>query len=671
MRILTALLLVSSIALGQVNTTKKITFKEGETQKIGVNISGLTSITRVEVTFRNSLNAIVRKFSTVDTTITLSDSVYTFSFTDLQTIGKAGRGTWQVEIRSEAGVKKTDVYTYEIYKATTLTGSTTPATAGEYNYLFEWDFTPTTPTFDVIASGIIIVDGQNIKELVSDSLDAIRLLIGTGGIDTTALLRKTTAAALYVAKAAGQSLITDAERSKLSGIQAGATANSTDVQLRDRATHTGTQLAATVSNFDASVATTAVLKANNLSDIANAAIARTNLGIATVGSTGAYDDLTGKPTLGTSASLNVAASGNASAGQVVKGDDSRLTDARTPTAHTHPQSEVTGLDSTLGAKSDSSHTHTAAKITDWVSAWATRFAAQSTTGLAEGTNLYYTDARVQAVGDARYLTPATAAATYQPTLVSGTNIKTVNGTTLLGSGDITISGGGGAWGSITGTLSAQTDLQTALNEKANIATPTFTTNITTPLVIGGTGTTSPLTLRATSGAGTTNSDIIMQVGNNGATEAVRVFSGGNVGIGTGTTNNGNRLNVNGNISAANFVPTAAVNYGLGLNGTQLMLSGTGGVYFQDFGQGTQHLYSAHAGTKISTSGGARTLTASAALEVTSTTKGFLPPRMTGTQAAAIASKAEGLMVYVTDTTGGFAAKGWYGWNGAAWEKLNP
>ena len=21
--------------------------------------------------------------------------------------------------------------------------------------------------------------------------------------------------------------------------------------------------------------------------------------------------------------------------------------------------------------------------------------------------------------------------------------------------------------------------------------------------------------------------------------------------------------------------------------------------------------------------------------------------------------------------GGFAAKGWYGWNGAAWEKLNP
>jgi hypothetical protein len=33
---------------------------------------------------------------------------------------------------------------------------------------------------------------------------------------------------------------------------------------------------------------------------------------------------------------------------------------------------------------------------------------------------------------------------YQPTLVSGTNIKTVNGNSLLGSGDLVISGGGGA-----------------------------------------------------------------------------------------------------------------------------------------------------------------------------------------------------------------------------------
>ena len=56
---------------------------------------------------------------------------------------------------------------------------------------------------------------------------------------------------------------------------------------------------------------------------------------------------------------------------------------------------------------------------------------------------------------------STALATKQATLVSGTNIKTVNGNSLLGSGDVTISGSV-SWGNITGTLSSQTDLAQAL-----------------------------------------------------------------------------------------------------------------------------------------------------------------------------------------------------------------
>lgn len=62
--------------------------------------------------------------------------------------------------------------------------------------------------------------------------------------------------------------------------------------------------------------------------------------------------------------------------------------------------------------------------------------------------------------------------------------------------------------------------------------------------------------------------------------------------------------------------------------------------------------------------------ASAKLVVNSTTSGFLPPRMTAAQASAISSPAEGLLVYVTDTNGTFTSKGWWGYNGAAWEKLN-
>lgn len=56
-----------------------------------------------------------------------------------------------------------------------------------------------------------------------------------------------------------------------------------------------------------------LIAANNLSDLTSASSARTNLG------------------LGTSAVLDVAPSGDASATQVVKGDDTRLTDGRAPT----------------------------------------------------------------------------------------------------------------------------------------------------------------------------------------------------------------------------------------------------------------------------------------------------------------------------------------------------
>jgi hypothetical protein len=61
----------------------------------------------------------------------------------------------------------------------------------------------------------------------------------------------------------------------------------------------------------------------------------------------------------------------------------------------------------------------------------------------------------------------------QDTLVSGTNIKTVNSTSLLGSGNIEISSSV-AWGGITGTLSTQTDLQSALDAKE----PTITAGTT-------------------------------------------------------------------------------------------------------------------------------------------------------------------------------------------------
>lgn len=68
--------------------------------------------------------------------------------------------------------------------------------------------------------------------------------------------------------------------------------------------------------------------------------------------------------------------------------------------------------------------------------------------------------------------------------------------------------------------------------------------------------------------------------------------------------------------------------------------------------------------------GTTSVNASAKVEISSTTRGFLPPRMTAAQAGAIGSPAEGLLVYVTDTDATFTSKGWWGYDGAAWQKLN-
>ena len=80
-------------------------------------------------------------------------------------------------------------------------------------------------------------------------------------------------------------------------------------------------------------------------------------------------------------------------------------------------------------------------------------------GLLDNISLddYYTKTQTDSLVDAK-----------QDTLVSATNIKTINGTTLLGSGNIVITGGSGdsVWGAITGTLADQTDLSSALAGKS-------------------------------------------------------------------------------------------------------------------------------------------------------------------------------------------------------------
>ncbi len=63
----------------------------------------------------------------------------------------------------------------------------------------------------------------------------------------------------------------------------------------------------------------------------------------------------------------------------------------------------------------------------------------------------------------------------------------------------------------------------------------------------------------------------------------------------------------------------------------------------------------------------------ASLELSGSSSGFLPNRLTASQAAALGwgASEEGMMIYVSSTSATtFTVKGWYGWNGTGWERLN-
>ena len=109
-----------------------------------------------------------------------------------------------------------------------------------------------------------------------------------------------------------------------------------------------TLVSPTATDTPATTKSTVIVLLQNLSDRVKALLDRFN------SSTGhkhngtdspkvTYSDLTGTPALGTAAGKDVPASGNAISGQVVLGNDSRLSDARTPTAHNHAISDITDL----------------------------------------------------------------------------------------------------------------------------------------------------------------------------------------------------------------------------------------------------------------------------------------------------------------------------------------
>jgi len=119
----------------------------------------------------------------------------------------------------------------------------------------------------------------------------------TGGVVTS---DTGTDASLPLATGTNAGLMAPAQHTKLAGIATGATANATNAELRDRATHTGTQAAGTIT------------------------------GLATVATSGAYSDLSGLPT----ASLDVV--DVSSSRSVTAADDGKMLRATTAITLTWP-----------------------------------------------------------------------------------------------------------------------------------------------------------------------------------------------------------------------------------------------------------------------------------------------------------------------------------------------
>ncbi len=307
---------------------------------------------------------------------------------------------------------------------------------------------------------------------------------------------------------------------------------------------------------------------------------------------------------------------------------------------------------------------------------------------------------------------ASQVAAKQDTLVSGTNIKTINGTSVLGSGNIVTpstppSGVAGAiqfsagsafnsdaanlfWDDTNNRLGVGTNVPSVPFEvlgNAWINAPASTDAI---LSIGNPsrrwdvkalqsgayyqvaynngmigqsidfqgnvafGNVATLGARlGIKGSGSTSATTSLLVQNSAGTQTLKIQDDGTSTIGTSgsgifTVNSlYGFINMSGGYLGYGFSATEAWTYRNGSNVSQFKIGTTGNAIFN----GTLSL------------GNGSDPVASAQVEITSTTRGFLPPRMTTTQKNAIASPAAGLVVY-DSTTNKLQC-----YNGSTWNDL--
>ena len=319
-------------------------------------------------------------------------------------------------------------------------------------------------------------------------------------------------------------------------------------------------------------------------------------------------------------------------------------------------------------------------------------AANIGTGVVSSTEFGYLDGVTSAI--------QTQLDAKQATLVSATNIKTINSTSLLGSGDISISatpsGVAGAIQFSNGSAFAS-DAANLFWDDTNNRLGIGTNTPTSPLQVAGTITTQNLYSSGViygpsfwlqsdgtmalgqqsagggklfiKGSGSTSATTSLLVQNSAGTEMFRVRDDKKVVI-----NNNGVLDITYDL---NIIGTSGADCGILINsyGTSaqasLVLQHSNANYFKitsDRSTEKNTFFSKGIATMtldaVGNVGiGTTSPNASSLLDITSTTKGVLFPRMTTTQKNAIATPAAGLVVY-DSTTNKLCC-----YNGSTWNDL--
>ena len=295
--------------------------------------------------------------------------------------------------------------------------------------------------------------------------------------------------------------------------------------------------------------------------------------------------------------------------------------------------------------------------------------------------------------------------TLQPTLVSGTNIKTINGASLLGSGDIPVvtspSGVAGAIQFSNGSAFASDasnlfwdDTNNRLGVGTNAPNAATTINATGSWVQGFTNNLrlnapSPsLQLKTTLGndgfmIGTSGPDTIFASSTASDFSTVTynaVLNSGNWGFG-GYFSPSARMHIKGSGSTSATTSLLVQNSAgtelfrvrddqqtimrgtvtvLGLFNNDYISMGLNRIYGMSLAQGA---LSFNSNNMSYSDTGSVVGVASSCFNIDSTTRGFLPPRMTSTQKTNIATPAAGLVVY-DSTTNKLCC-----YNGSTWNDL--